>query len=172
MLFVPTLLAFVGFVLCLAVILLVLRAGIAALSGNVWAERWGNTSFITFTWHELGRSLFLGLVGAIGTTPMAVAFFAGAQHEIQNILTLTGLAWAAFAAGIFLIGVSTGLIGFLRFEHQSYSRRSIVTLVQLIVVGLGTLPVFLVFFDYLMPTLSMVVTLWLHTMGMYARLPA
>jgi hypothetical protein len=170
MLFVPTLLAFVGFVLCLTVMLLVVRAGIGSMSGNVWAERWGSASFITFTWHELGRALFLGLAAAAGASPMAIAIFAGSEHEIVKILYLTGVAWAGFAAGIFLIGVSTGLVGFLRFEHQSYSRRSFVTLVQLLVVAIATLPVAMVFTQYLMPTLSSVVGLWLHTMGLYARI--
>lgn len=170
MLFVPTLLAFMGFVLCLTVTLLVVRAGIGSMSGNTWAERWGSASFITFTWHEFGRALFLGLVAAVGVSPLAIAIFAGSQHELAKILYLTGVAWAGFAAGIYLVGVSTGLIGFLRFEHQNYSRRSILTLVQLLVVAVATLPVFLVFTQYLVPTLSSVMGLWLSTMGLYARL--
>ncbi len=170
MLFIPTLLAFLGFVLCLTVVLLVVRAGIVAMSGNVWAERWGSASFITFSWHELGRSLFLGLVAAAGASPMAIAVFAGSANELIKILYLTGVAWASFAAGIFLIGIATGLIGFLRYEHQSYSRRSVMTLAQLLIVAVATLPILLVFVHYLMPTLSMVVGLWLQTMGLYARI--
>jgi hypothetical protein len=45
-----------------------------------------------------------------------------------------------------------------------------VTLVQLLVVAIATLPVAMVFTQYLMPTLSSVVGLWLHTMGLYARI--
>ncbi len=138
MLFVPTLLAFMGFVLCLAVILLVVRAGIISLSGSVWAERWGNTSFITYTWHEFGRSLFLGAVGAIGTTPMAVAFFAGGQHALANVLYLSALAWASFAAAIFLLGISTGLIGFPLASNTRPTPGALSSpLAQLIVVGLA-----------------------------------
>jgi hypothetical protein len=170
MLFVPTLLAFTGFVICATVALLVLRAGVGALSGNRWAERWGATSFITFSWHELGRAICLGLIGAVGTTPMAFAFFAGSQRALTNVAFLTALAWASYAVGIFLIGVTTGLVGFLRHEHQSYQRASMVSLIQILIVAIFVLPVSLVFVQYLVPTLSMVIGLWLQTMGLYARI--
>lgn len=172
MLFVPTLLAFAGLILTASIALWVLRGGVTALSGNVWAERWGPTSFITYSWHELGRALGLGLVAAAGTAPMAFAFFAGSQRALINIVFLTGLAWASYAAGIFLIGILTGLVGFLRFELQSYQRRSLITLAQILLVGLAVLPIFLVFVRYLVPTLSMVIGLWLQTMGLYARIAA
>ena len=71
-----------------------------------------------------------------------------------------------------LVLVSTGLVGYLRYEHQSYQRRSIVSLVQILLVGLAVVPVFLVFVRYLVPTLSMVISLWLQTMGLYARIAA
>ncbi|MFO1187212.1 MAG: hypothetical protein U1E87_07020 [Alphaproteobacteria bacterium] len=172
MLFVPTLLAFAGLILCASIALWVVRGGVFALSGNAWAERWGATSFITYSWHELGRALALGLVAAAGTAPMAFAFFAGSERALANIFFLTGLAWASYAAGIFLIGILTGLVGFLRYEHQSYQRRAVFALLQILVVGVAVLPVFLVFVRYLVPTLSMVIGLWLQTMGLYARIAA
>ena len=172
MLFVPTMLAFMGFVLCAAVAFLVVRAGVFALSGEAWAERWAGNSFITYAWHEFGRSIFLGLVAAAGTAPMGVAFFAGSQRAVWNVLYLTGVAWACFAAGIFLVGVSTGVIGYLRYEHASLQRRSLVAFAQILVVAGAVLPVFIVFVHYLLPTLADVVMLWLRTMGLYARLAA
>lgn len=172
MLFVPTLLAFAGFLVSASIALSVLRGGVFALSGNGWAERWGATSFITYSWHELGRAIGLGLVAAAGTAPMAFAFFVGSERALTNIFYLTGLAWASYSAGIFLIGILTGLVGFLRYEHQSYQRRSLITLMQILVVGIAILPVFLVFVRYLVPTLSMVIGLWLQTMSLYARIAA
>jgi hypothetical protein len=170
MLFVPTLLAFFGFVLCAGVAVLVLRAGFVALSSNNWAERWAGASFITYSWHELGRALFLGLVAAVGTAPMAVAFFAGSEHTLANVFFLTGLAWGAYAAGIFLLAILTGLVGFLRYEHQSHAGHAMVTLAQLLIVSAGVVPVLVIFIRYLVPNLTMVIGLWLQTMGLYARI--
>jgi hypothetical protein len=170
MLLIPTLLAFVGLALSTLVALLVLRGAFAAINPSNWQEKWLHASFITFAWHELGRGIFLGLLAAVGTAPLSVAFFAGSQTEISNMVFLVALAWAAFATGIFFLGVTTGLIGFLRFEAGHPSQHSVITFVQLTVVAVASLPVLVVFLYYLVPNLTMVIGLWLDTMGLYAKM--
>lgn len=170
MLFVPTVLAFGGLLLWGAVLVLVLRSGVSTMFGDGWADHWAGASFLTFTWHELGRALLLGFVAAAGASPMAIAVFGGARDQFAQIVFLTGIAWAGFGAAIFLIGVATGLVGFLRFEHQLASRRNILTVLQVLIVGVATLPIAVVFTQYLVPTMSTVMGLWFHTMGLYARI--
>lgn len=170
MLFVPTLLAFLGLTLSGFVAILVLRRGVGAMSPNSWEMRWLGASFITFTWHELGRSLFLGLIGALGTAPLAIAFFAGSEKFYSNLTFLLGMAWASYALLIFFVSVTTGLVGFLRHEMGDPDRRSFVTLAQLVVVAVATFPLMMVFFSYFVPNMTLIVGVWLNTMGLYAEL--
>ena len=170
MLFVPTLLAFIGLGLCALVATLVLRGALIAMNPMNWAEKWVSSSFITFAWHELGRGLFLGLIAALGLAPLTIAFFAGSEKFYSNITFLTLLAWAAFAAGIFFTGVAGGLIGFLRYEAGNHERHSLMNLAQLAIVAVASFPVLILFLTYLVPSLSHVVGLWLDTMSLYAEL--
>jgi hypothetical protein len=170
MLFVPTLLALVGLVLCAVVATLVVRGALASMSAANWSERWLNASFITFAWHELGRGIFLGFVAAVGISPLTIAFFAGTTRFYSDVTFLSLLAWGAFAAGIFFVGVVTGLIGFLRYEAGNHDRHSLMNLAQLAIVGIAAFPVFIIFITFLVPSLGKVVGLWLDTMSLYAQL--
>lgn len=170
MLFVPTLLAFVGLTLSAMVLTIVLRGAFRAVTPDNWQDKWMSSSFITFAWHELGRGLFLGAVGALGLAPLTIAFFAGSERFYSNITFLSLLAWAAFSAAIFLVGIASGLIGFLRYEAGNPERHSLMNLAQLAVVGVAAFPVLVLFLTYLMPSLLHVVGLWLDTMGLYAAL--
>ena len=168
--FIPTLFAFSGLALCMLVMGLVVRGALVGISPDNWEHKWVSTSFITFAWHELGRGLFLGLLIALGLAPLTIAFFAGSQRPFSNITFLSLLAWGAFAAAIFLIGLATGLVGFLRYEAGNPERHSFMNLAQIAVVAVASVPVAIFFVTYLVPSLSHVVGLWLDTMGLYAEL--
>lgn len=167
---VPSLFAFGGLLICGAVALWVIRTALVAMSPTNWSEKWVASSFITFAWHEVGRGLFYGLLVAAGLAPLTVAFFAGSARPFSNITFLSLLSWAAFAAAIFLIGLVSGTIGFLRYEAGNPERHSIINLAQLAIVAIASVPIAFVFMTYLVPSLVHVVGLWLDTMGLYAEL--
>jgi len=167
---VPSLFAFGGLLICGAVTLWVIRGALVAMSPTNWSERWVTSSFITFAWHEVGRGLFFGLLVAAGLAPLTVAFFAGSARSFSNITFLSLLSWAAFAAAIFLIGVVSGLVGFLRYEAGNPDRHSVINLAQIAIVGVAAFPIAVVFLTYLVPSLVHIVGLWLDTMGLYAEL--
>ena len=167
---VPTLFAFGGLLVCGVVALWVIRGALVAMSPTNWSDKWVSTSFITFAWHEFGRGLFFGLLVAAGLAPLTVAFFAGSDRPFSNITFLSLLSWAAFAAAIFLIGIVTGLIGFLRYEAGNPERHSIMNIAQIAIVAIAAFPIALLFLTYLVPSLVHVVGLWLDTMGLYAEL--
>ena len=170
MLFVPTLLAFIGLMLCAIVTTFVLRGALIAVSPTNWGEKWVDASFISFAWHEFGRGIFLGLIAALGLAPLTIAFFAGSQAFFSNVTFVTLLAWSAFAVAIFFIGTASGLVGFLRYEADSPGRHSLMNFAQLAVVAVASLPAMVLFFTFLLPSLIKVVGLWLDTMSLYAEL--
>ena len=167
---VPSLFAFGGLLICGAVTLWVIRGALISMSPTNWSEKWVATSFITFAWHEVGRGLFFGLLVAAGLAPLSVAYFAGSSQPYSNITFLSLLSWAAFAAAIFLIGVFSGLVGFLRYEAGNPDRHSIVNLAQIAIVAVAAVPIAMVLLTYLVPSLVSVVGAWLDTMGLYAEL--
>ena len=167
---VPSLFAFGGLLVCGAVALWVLRSALIAMSPTNWSEKWVASSFITFAWHEVGRGLFYGLLVAVGLAPLTVAFFAGSSRPFSNITFLSLLSWAAFAAAIFLIGVLSGLVGFLRYEAGNPERHSIINLAQVAIVAVAAVPIAVILLRYLVPSLLGVVGAWLDTMGLYAEL--
>lgn len=168
--FIPTIFALVGLGLCLAVAAFVVKGAVLGLSPEVWAERWSGASFITASWHEFGRSLFLGFVAAVGAAPLSLAFFAGSEGFLSNLVFLSGLVWVTFALAIFFVGIGTNFIGYLRHELASEDRHTLIAAAQVVIVFAACLPAFALFAAYLMPNVLTILGLWLDTMDLYAKI--
>ena len=166
---VPSILALIGFALSALVAVMVLRGAFVSLHPAYWRDRWDNVSFITFAWHEFGRALFLGFVAAAGFAPLAFAFFADSDRFMANVLFLTGVSWVAIALSIFFVGIVSTFIGFWRYELEHPERHSWFALIQFAVVAAFCLPLVVFFQIYLVPNLTTIVGLWFETMGLYAR---
>lgn len=166
---VPSLLAFAGLGLCAFVALLVLRGALVSLLPSTWRDCWDNVSFITFAWHEFGRSLFLGFVAAVGVTPMLVAFFAGNSHFVFNVSFLAGLSWATFTISIFFLAILSTFVGFLRYEIEHPERHSVWAIIQFVIVVAFSFPALLFFHAYLLPNLATITGLWFETLGLYTK---
>ena len=167
--FVPTLLALGGLALCAFVAFLVFRGLLVAIMPNTWRDRWDQTSFITFAWHELGRSLFLGFVAAVGILPMTVAVFAGYDHFVFSVAFLSGVFWGTVALSIFFLAILSTFVGFLRYEMEHPERHSAWAVIQFSIVAVFSLPALFFLQAYLIPNLANITGLWFETMGLYAK---
>ncbi len=159
----------------LGLILVAVFSAIASVVSNArvrnWEARRPKDTFVGYAWQELGRSLVLGFVVALGCTPIGVFVFAGTESFWSNLSMLSAMWWTSSAL-IFFYGLTfAGFGGYVAYHnrHQTGVAQTAMWFELMLVIG-ASLPFLYVFVRYLAPTLWPILSLLARTWQQYVSI--
>ncbi len=159
----------------LGLILVAVFSAIASIFASAqvktWEARLPRDTFVGFAWQELGRSLVLGFIVALGCTPIGVFFFAGTDSFWSSLSFLSGIWWMSSALLFFYGFTLAGFGGYLAYHTRNKTdvAQSALWFELMIVLGVS-LPFLYVFIRYLLPTLWPVLKLLGSTWQTYVTI--
>ena len=144
---------------------------VASARLKTWEARQPQGTFVGFAWQELGRSLILGFVVALGCTPLSVFVLSDLDSFWSNMYWLSGIWWMTSALIFFYGFILAGFVGYL--THQSRTQTSVTQTAiwfELMIVFAASVPFLYIFVYKLIPTLWPVLTALGRTWQLYVAI--
>ncbi len=160
-----------GLGLILVAVFSALASVVSAARIKSWESRRPKDTFVGYAWQELGRSLVLGFIVALGFTPVGVFVFAGTDSFWSSLSLLSAIWWTSSALIFFYGFTLAGFAGYLAYHNRKQTgvAQTALWFELMIVIG-ASLPFLYVFVRYLMPALWPILLLLGRTWQQYVAI--